>query len=247
MLLGRISGRVTTKRFGFRADARVRKLDYLAVKDSEGKWILAIADSVVTIGTDTHVKARIIGYRDRRGFLKTPTVPFAPETPVFSAENDFISETLGIDHRGLYIGLLEGYEIKVHLPVEHLIKKHIAVLAKTGAGKSYAAGVVLEELLENEVPVVVIDPHGEYSSLRRQNTNRKELRFAERFGIKSKSYKDSVNIFRVKGGKQIKLNSRLSVEDIVKMLPTSVSGSQKGILYSVIKNLSGREGLRFSG
>ena len=55
---------------------------------------------------------------------------------------------------------------KVYLDLNKLLTKHLAVLAKSGSGKSFFSGVLLEELLERNIPVVVIDPHGEYSSLK---------------------------------------------------------------------------------
>jgi DNA helicase HerA-like ATPase len=241
MMLGKVSGRTTTKRFGFTAEARVNKLDYLSAKDPEGKFILAIADSVVQYSDLTKVSARVIGYRDRRGFLQTPKVPLAPETPVYAAEKFFINETLGLQKSGAYIGLLEGYDIQVMLDIEHMIRKHIAVLAKTGAGKSYVVGVLLEEFAEKGIPVVVIDPHGEYSTLRRENKKQEELRFSERFGVEPKSYRNQVNSLSLSGPKEIKLDSKLTAEEIFQMLPAGISSSQKGILYSSLKNLEGKD------
>ena len=239
--IGKVSGRVTTKRFGFDAEARINKLDYIALKDTEGKWVLAIIDSVVGHETYTRASSRVIGYRDSRGFLKTPKVPFAPKTPIYSAENDFIQETLGLDKDGAYIGLLDGYEIPVNLPIKHMITKHIGILAKTGTGKSYITGVLLEEFAEKNIPVVVIDPHGEYHSMVKPNTNKEELRFMEHFGVKPKHYKDKVQIFNLAGSRGLKLNSKLSAEEIFQMLPTKLSSGQKGVLYSALKNLEGRD------
>jgi DNA helicase HerA-like ATPase len=239
--IGKISRRVTTKRFGFDAEARINKLDYVAVKDPEGKWVLAIIDSVVGYETYTRASARVVGYRDNRGFLKTPKIPFAPGTPIYVAENDFIQETLGLDKNGTYIGLLDGYDIPINLSIKHMITKHIGILAKTGTGKSYVTGVLLEELAEKEVPVVVIDPHGEYYSLTKANTNKEELKYLERFRIKAKDYKSSVQLYNLQGSKGLKLNSKLSAEEIFQMVPTKLSSGQKGVLYSALKNLEGRD------
>jgi DNA helicase HerA-like ATPase len=239
--LGKISGRVTTKRFGFEAEARVNKLDYVAAKDPEGQWVLAIIDNVIGYEERTNVSARIIGYRDGRGFLKTPKVPFRPGTPVYSAENDFIAETIGLPNKGAYMGLLEGYEIKVNLPIDKMIAKHIAILAKTGAGKSYATGVLIEELAENNVPAVVIDPHGEYHSLVKANSKQAELKFAEKFGVAPKSYKSQVQLYGLDGPMSLKLNSKLSAQEIFRMIPVKMSSGQKGVLYSALKNLEGKD------
>jgi len=241
MLLGKVCGKTTTKRFSFKAEARVNRLDYVAAKDPEGKWILALVDSVVQYADYIRVGAKVIGYRDNRGFLQTPKIPLAPGTPVYAAERDFIMETLGLSKSGAYIGLLEGYDIKVMLDIERIIKKHISILAKTGAGKSYVVGVLLEELAENNIPAVIIDPHGEYASLRKENKNPQELRLAERFGIKPKSYREKINVFSLSGMKKIKLSSKLTAQEIFQMLPTSLSSAQKGIIYSALKSLEGKD------
>ncbi|HDD45999.1 MAG TPA: ATP-binding protein [Candidatus Aenigmarchaeota archaeon] len=241
MLIGRITGSVTTNEFSFIAEARVRKSQYVAVKDFEGRWVLASIYSVINYVNKSIAKAQIIGYRDERGFLKTPNVPFEPDTPVFTATSEFIKSTLGLKDEGLYIGMLSGYRIKVKLPIKHLITKHVAILAKTGSGKSYAAGVLLEELMENNVPIVVIDPHGEYISMIRENKKKEELRMMETFDIKPKSYKKQIEIFSLLKYKPLKLNGMLTANEIINMLPTKISAAQKGLIYSAIKNLEGKE------
>ena len=241
MMLGNISGSVTTKNFSFRAEARVKKMQYIAIKDFEGKWILAYVDSITKYPNRTMAKAKVIGYRDSRGFLKSLTVPFEPDTPIYTADDELIKQTIGLKDDGLYLGLLGGYKIPVTLPAKHLLTKHVAVLAKTGTGKSYAAGVVLEELAEKNVPVVIIDPHGEYKTLAYENKRENEINQMETFGIKPKAYKKQVEIFDMGLRNPIKLDSKLSPDEIFEMLPTKISSSQKGLLYSAIKNLEGRD------
>ncbi len=55
----------------------------------------------------------------------------------------------------------------VVLDVKELVSTHLAIIASTGAGKSYLASVVIEELLKpyNRAAVLIVDPHGEYSTL----------------------------------------------------------------------------------
>ncbi|MBI4020264.1 MAG: ATP-binding protein [Candidatus Aenigmarchaeota archaeon] len=237
MLLGKVSGKVTTGKFAFRAEAKVRKLDYVMAKDPEGKWVLAFVDSITAYKDYSIAEARVVGYRDARGFLKTPRIPFASDTPVYSAEKAFIQETMGLRENGLYIGVLEGYKIKVMLAPEHLIRKHVSILAKTGTGKSYLAGVLLEELAEARIPVLVFDPHGEYHTLAYRNSKREELKFSEMFDIEPKSYKDQVQVFGVRHGKPLRLSSALQAEDILQMLPAKVSQGNKALLYTAVRNM----------
>ena len=239
MILGRISGRITTKKVSFEAEARVRKLDYVSIKDPEGRWILGNIDSVTRYESKTMSTARVVGYRDSRGFLKTPKVPFAPKTPVFAAPKEFIRQVLGLGKGGAYMGLLEGYDIRVYLDTQRMIRKHIAILAKTGAGKSYAGGVLIEELAEKKVPVVIIDPHGEYGTLRLNNRNKQETRYLERFGIEAKNYRDQVTMFGINSGKALRLSSKLKANEIISMMPAGLSATQKGLLFTALRNLEG--------
>src|SRR5262249_11504454 len=53
------------------------------------------------------------------------------------------------------------------LDVKELVSTHLAIIASTGAGKSYLASVLIEELMRpyNRAAVLIVDPHGEYSTL----------------------------------------------------------------------------------
>ncbi len=78
------------------------------------------------------------------------------------------------------------------------LRRHLAVIAQTGAGKSYTVGVVLEKLLQLGGTVVVFDPNSDYVLLRRTPDNR-WTSFAER-----------VQVYRVPSEQQ----SRITDEEI---------------------------------
>ncbi len=63
---------------------------------------------------------------------------------------------------GLYLGKIEsgGRSIPFFLP-NGAIARHIAVLGKTGVGKSYAVGVLMEELYEKGIPMLSFDVLGD--------------------------------------------------------------------------------------
>src|SRR5262249_24462834 len=46
-----------------------------------------------------------------------------------------------------------------------IVTRHLAILAMTGAGKSWAARRLVEELASKNYPIVIFDPHGDYSGL----------------------------------------------------------------------------------
>ena len=46
-----------------------------------------------------------------------------------------------------------------------IVTRHLAILAMTGAGKSWTARRVIEQLAAKNYPIVIFDPHGDYSGL----------------------------------------------------------------------------------
>jgi len=137
----------------------------------------------------------IIGYRDERGLLQAPKAPFKAGSAVTRADDDLISKVIGIKQKeksGAYIGLLNGHDLPIHLDINEMVQKHVSILAKTGGGKSYMVGVLVEELLKHKVTVMVIDPHGEYNSLKEAG---KVTEFNEKFGVKPRGYADQISEF----------------------------------------------------
>lgn len=63
---------------------------------------------------------------------------------------------------GLYLGKIEsgGHSVPFFLP-NTAIARHVAVLGKTGVGKSYAVGVLMEELYEKRIPILSFDVLGD--------------------------------------------------------------------------------------
>jgi len=51
--------------------------------------------------------------------------------------------------------------VEAHVSVEGF-RRHLAIIAQTGAGKSYSAGVLIEELLRKGATIIVLDPHADY-------------------------------------------------------------------------------------
>ncbi len=186
--VGRIFGDVGLGQFHLNLARPVERGDYLAVEDEiHGKVLCQLDDlkrksdfdleragapavlEEAAIHENLLGVARIIGYRDGQGLVKIPTLPFRPGAHVYRAEDPLIAEVLGLKHRansGAYVGMLRNHTLKVELDINQLVQRHVSVLAKTGGGKSYLLGVLIEELLRHHVMCVIIDPHGEYGSLR---------------------------------------------------------------------------------
>lgn len=116
-----------------------------------------------------------IGYfeEELKDFIN-PRIPPMPGQRVYLAPSRMLSEVLsprGLGARGAaHIGSLltrAAGEVPITLSVRDIVSTHLAVLASTGAGKSYTASVLVEELMrpENRSAVLIVDPHGEYNTL----------------------------------------------------------------------------------
>ncbi len=116
-----------------------------------------------------------IGYFSRKlNDFVNPRIPPQPGDPIHLASSETLSEMLSSrrvgDHGGAHIGSLltrEQGEVPVVLSVRDVVSTHLAILASTGSGKSYTAGVLVEELMQswNRAAVLIVDPHGEYHTL----------------------------------------------------------------------------------
>jgi len=95
-----------------------------------------------------------------------PDLPFREGTDVEKAEEELVLDTLCLSRDGARLGSLRDFQAPVNLSVSKLMEKHVGVFGRTGSGKSYTAGVLAEGLLDHEQPLVVVDPHGEYASLK---------------------------------------------------------------------------------
>jgi uncharacterized protein len=133
------------------------------------------------VGYDQHASdlfelhVAIMGYYDSElGTFVNPWIPPSSGTPIYLAGDALLAGVLSRKQSGTRgsatIGSLltrgEG-QVPVVLDVKELVSTHLAIIASTGAGKSYLASVVIEELMSpfNRASVLIIDPHGEYNTL----------------------------------------------------------------------------------
>jgi len=243
MLLGNITGKISTTEFNFLVKGEAKKFQYVQVLDESGNYVLGQVVEIERDKDKTIASCIVLGYREE-GRLKQLRIPLAPGQEVLRAEDDFIKQTLDLEEKenSGYIGKLEGRDnLNVYIDLNKLLTKHVSILAKTGYGKSYTVAVLLEELLERDIPLVIIDPHGEYTSLKYPNDKDKENLIS--FGIKSKGFIDKIqefspNVEDNKEAKPLKLNStNLEGRELIHLLPARLNSTQLSLLYSALKNL----------
>lgn len=262
--LGIIYGQVEANDFQFAAsEPNVKRLDYISADHASGLMLGQIVDiqrhsqlsfeeavslpkgAAAVAGDYLSCKVRVIGTRDERGILQTPKAPFRAGTEVRRATPNLIARVLGIasdPDKGAYLGYLKGTESPVVLDINTLVQKHVSVLARTGAGKSYTVGALIEELLKKRVPILVIDPHGEYTTLSSPNIEPREIDLLIKFNLKPKSFVGHVHEYVLEkasaGKRRLELDGvGLEAREIIDLLPGKVSPAQSGLLYQAINDI----------
>ena len=237
MILGNIVGKTSTLNFMFLVKNKAKKFQYIQVP-FEDKYILAQIIEIEKEKGREIAYCNVIGYRQDNK-LKQSLMPLEPGTEVLIADDDFIKETLGLkkEKNSAFFGTLQDYDnLNIYLDLNRLLTTHVIILAKSGSGKSYAASVIAEEILEKEIPLLIIDPHGEYSSLKEESKDERLLKF----NLKPKNYKKVVEEYSPVDTKYkiLRLNNyNLSPSELIHILPAKLNNTQLGLLYSALKDI----------
>jgi uncharacterized protein len=56
-------------------------------------------------------------------------------------------------------------DVDIKVDGHAIVTRHLAILAMTGAGKSWTARRIIEQLARKNYPIVIFDPHGDYTEL----------------------------------------------------------------------------------
>lgn len=119
-------------------------------------------------GERLFAKLELIGYKDRNE-IRMPRAALEPGARIHKVDYQFLSRFYNFDENtSIKIGYLVGYEsgpnaVPIFLDVNRIATEHMAVLAMTGAGKSFTVGRLVERLVSDmNASVVIFDPHGEY-------------------------------------------------------------------------------------
>jgi uncharacterized protein len=206
----------------------------------------AVVSSLIGLNPDCgelyEITVETIGYFSRAlGDFVNPRIPPNPGDPVFLASSETLAGVLSprrMDDQGsAHVGSLltrSAGEVPVVLSIKDVVSTHLAILASTGAGKSYTAGVLVEELMRpyNRASVLIVDPHGEYDTLR-------SIEGDERFTSNDASYKPEVKIFT---HDRIRVRvSTLTEADIKYLLPEGTSDKMLHYLSQAYRKLTAGE------
>jgi hypothetical protein len=241
--LAKLFGKSNIYKFRIEIEGDVKTFDFLEVNHQDNGGVLC---QVTNITRDRQLligDCKVIGYRDA-GVLKNIRTPFEHEAEIIQATDEFIEKTIGLntDDKN-FIGVIEHHpNLKINLDLKKAITKHIAILAKSGAGKSYTVGVILEEVMKKNIPIVILDPHNEYSSLKYPNSEPRDLKRLEKFGIKPEGFLGRVVEYSPAPdlnpqAKAINLDiNMLTPQSLVDSMPQKLSPAQQNIIFNVLAN-----------
>jgi len=165
-ILGRVTGRVPLRLYPdtFLADPGVPPAEVAGMLGFHEEPHELFEISVVVMGY----------YEAGLGDFINPRVPPESGSPICIAGDSLLSEVLTRKHAGevgaAHVGSLLSRApgaVPVVMNVRDFTGTHLAIIASTGAGKSYLASVIVEEMMMpyNRASVLIVDPHGEYSTL----------------------------------------------------------------------------------
>ncbi|QFZ91462.2 ATP-binding protein [Synechococcus elongatus] len=187
------------------------------------------------------VTVEVIGYfQPGLGFINPRRAP-DPGARVYLAEDQRLQQVLNRRHSddvgAAHVGSLllrDRDAVPIILDVKELVSTHMAILAGTGSGKSYTAGVLIEELLrpQNRAAVLIFDPHGEYGTL-------EGLRGNPIF--EADGYRPTVKVLTPEDIR-IRISS-LNFYDLLTLLPQTTE-RQQAVLEKAVNSLRKNKSLR---
>lgn len=140
-----------------------------ATRTSPFETVLSLSRELVT------AVCQVLGAepRDGEGGGKLDHVRYPPQpaTTVYRPSSEDVARIVLGDlrsrrHRALDVATLANrQDVDVLVDGHAVVTRHLAILAMTGAGKSWAARRIIEELVAKNYPIVIFDPHGDYTGL----------------------------------------------------------------------------------
>ena len=113
-------------------------------------------------------KARVLGYLTPKGDLYQPKKAVIPGKSVYIAPTEVLEKFYSFPkEEAIELGsLITRRDVPINLTIKGF-RRHLAVIAQTGAGKTYLSGVLAEELLRKGGTIIILDPHADYVFLSR--------------------------------------------------------------------------------
>ncbi len=140
-------------------------------------------------------RARVIGYLVG-GSVRVPRCAPSPGSAIYIASDAFLQRFFSLEITGgVNTGaLMNRPDVPVLLDPNGL-RRHLAIIAQTGAGKSYLAGKFFESLLQLGATIIVFDPNSDYVQLRKVAGQEQRSYHA----AQKTPFADDISLFRIPG------------------------------------------------
>jgi DNA helicase HerA-like ATPase len=226
----------------------IRNFNFLKVyhKSYDDYILCQITNIIRDNGNKLAGNCKIIGYR-KEGVLKRIRVPFDMFSKIKLAEDIFIEKTIGMNRvKGAFIGTMENHNLKVQMDFKDMLTKHIGILAKSGAGKSYTVGVLLEEIIQMGIPIVILDPHNEYASLKLPNDKQEDIDNLNSLNMNPIGFNDTikewspdVNLNPTANKLNLSLNNMTPMR-FIESLPQKLTQGMKNMVFNILSSMNNR-------
>jgi DNA helicase HerA-like ATPase len=119
-------------------------------------------------------KARVLGFLTESGELQLPKKAVTPGKPVYVAPTSLLEKFYSYPKgEAIEVGsLITRSDVPVSLSIKGF-RRHLALIAQTGSGKTYLAGILADELLAKGGTIVMLDPHADYVFLGRDTAGKR--------------------------------------------------------------------------
>jgi uncharacterized protein len=235
-VLGRVTGR---------APVRLFPDSFMSSPDVPPAEVAAAVGYVDDENELFEISVAVMGYFDAKlNTFVNPRILPRSGRPVYLAPADLLEAVLSRRRAGSTGSAQVGWllsrdpgEVQVVLDVNELTSTHLSIIAGTGSGKSYLAGVTVEELMmpQNKGCVLIADPHGEYDTLL-------ELQNIPR--LVDGPYRPRVRVFKPE---QVKVRlSTLRLDDL-RYLLTGLGERAEWILNESFRKMERRGGSTYDG
>ncbi|NPA62608.1 MAG: ATP-binding protein [Methanococci archaeon] len=168
----KIVGKASIRDFTFETSKKIKFGEYVIVKNIDDEDVLSVVKNVYLVDGKFICDAKVIGVlKDKK--ISVNKSPISSSSDVELCSDEILSEIFYTPN-GLNIGsILSRENIRVYLDTNKLVSRHFAILAVTGGGKSNTVAVLCKEFGRKNASLVVLDPHGEYSTLYHEDLEKK--------------------------------------------------------------------------
>jgi len=199
---------------------RIERLNPLFPKESGHELAdagIGAFDTVLSLSKEmVTAVCQVLGWEPRGthegGKLNQLRYPAKPATEAYRPGKDDITRVVIGDlqkpdkkNRALDIAhLANRSDVDVAVDGHAVVTRHLAILAMTGSGKTWAARRIIEQLAAKHYPIVIFDPHGDYTGLADVRALKNKVRrYHAQFPILEQEPEDVLSVIEALAGKEL--------------------------------------------